>query len=76
MQETNVFIGVMGIVFTTLIGCLTYYNVVESNNAKEIVSRAIERGVDATTAACAAQLTTNSKDVRSTCEKIAIIKGK
>jgi hypothetical protein len=76
MQETNMFIGVMGIVFTTLIGCLTYYSVVESNNAKEIVSRAIERGVDTTAAACAAQLTTNSREVRSTCEKAALIKGK
>ena len=76
MNESNMFISVLGIIATTLIGCVTYYNVIESNNSKEIVNAAIARGIDPTVAACASQLSTGNKDVRSTCEKMAIIKGK
>lgn len=76
MHETNWIVSVAGIVVTVLIGCVTYENVVASNNAKEIVTRAIERGIDPTAAACASQLSTSNKDVRNTCEKLAIVKGK
>lgn len=76
MNEGNLFISVTGIVLTTLIGCMTYFNVVESNNSKEIVNAAIARGVDPVVAACASQLSTNNRDVRATCEKMSIIKGK
>lgn len=76
MNEGNMFISVLGIILTTLIGCVTYFNVVDSNNSKEIVNAAIARGIDPSVAACAAQLSTQNRDVRSTCEKMAIIKGK
>lgn len=76
MNETNWVVAVAGIVVTVLIGCVTYFNVIDSNNSKDIVTRAIERGIDPTAAACAAQVSTTSKDVRSTCEKYAITKGK
>lgn len=76
MNESNMFIAVLGIVATTFIGCVTYFYVVDSNNSKDIVNAAIARGVDPVTAACASQLTTNSRDVRSTCEKASLIKGK
>lgn len=76
MEGTNVFITAFAIVIIAVSGCITYYNVVESNNSKEIVSRAIERGIDPVQASCASKLSTNSKDVRNTCEKMAIIKGK
>lgn len=75
-MEQNVFYTILGIVCVTAIGCVTYFAVVDSNNSKEIVTRAIERGVDPLVAACSANVTTGSKDVRSTCEKINIIKGK
>ena len=72
----NILYTICGIVFVMLIGSLTYEGVVQSNNNKEIVTRAIERGLDPVTAACAGQISTSNKDVRSTCEKVSIIKGK
>lgn len=75
-DNNNILYTICGIGFMTFIGCLTYLEVVESNNNKEIVTRAIERGLDPVTAACAGQISTKSKDLRSTCEKLAIIKGK
>ena len=75
-DSINWFIAVTGVVLTVLIGSITYYSVVDSNNSKEIVTRAIERGLDPTTAACASKLSTNNRDVRNTCEKMAIVKGK
>jgi len=76
MSETNVFVSVAGIVLAFLIGGMTYYHVVDSNNAKDIVTRAIERGMDPVMAACAANINAQSDKIRSTCEKIAIVKGK
>lgn len=75
-SATVVFVAVTGLVLASLIGGMTYYEVVDSNNNKEMVVRAIERGVDPVTAACAANLNSRSPNIRSTCEKIAIIKGK
>lgn len=76
MDNQNVFWTIAGIVVITVSCCITYFNVTDSNNSKEIVSRAIERGVDPVVAACAAQVTTGNHNVRSTCEKVQIIKGK
>jgi hypothetical protein len=76
MENSNIFVTIAGIVAVTAIGCFTYSHVVDSNNNKEIVSRAIERGLDPMTASCAANIATNNKEIRSTCEKISIIKGK
>jgi hypothetical protein len=76
MSELNVVVSVGGIVLSILISGMTYYNVVDSNNNKEIVTRAIERGNDPVSAACAANINTGNGQVRSTCEKLAIIKGK
>lgn len=76
MNEVNIFITIAGIVAITGIGCLSYTHVTDSNNNKEIVSRAIERGIDPITAACAANLATGNKDIRNSCEKAQIIKGK
>jgi tryptophan synthase alpha subunit len=76
METENVFVTIAGIVLVTLIGCMTYFNVIESNNNKEIVTRAIERGIDPVVASCAANINTSSRDIRSTCEKVSIIKGK
>jgi hypothetical protein len=75
-DNNNILYTICGIGFMTLIGCLTYEGVVQSNNNKEIVTRAIERGLDPVTAACAGQISTGNKDLRATCEKLAIIKGK
>ena len=75
-MENNMFVTIAGIVAVTAIGCITYFHVVDSNNSKEIVSRAIERGLDPMTASCAANIATNNRDIRSTCEKMSIIKGK
>ena len=75
-DNNNILYTICGIVFMTVIGCLTYQEIVESNNNKEIVTRAIERGLDPVTAACAGQISSKNKDLRSTCEKLAIIKGK
>jgi hypothetical protein len=73
----NVGLTVIGAVIIAIGGCITYYNVIDSNNTKEIVTKAIERGVDPLTAACATQIAgQNNGQARSTCEKIAIIKGK
>lgn len=76
MDSSNVFVTAAAIVVIAVSGCITYFNVVDSNNSKEIVSRAIERGMDPMQASCAANISTNSRDVRATCEKMAIIKGK
>ena len=76
MDNQNVFWTILGIVTITVSCCITYFAVVDSNNSKEIVSRAIERGIDPVVAACAAQVTTGNQSVRSTCEKVQIIKGK
>jgi hypothetical protein len=76
MNDTNILATVAGIVAITLIGSFAYVNIVDSNNSKEIVTAAIARGLDPVAAACAGQISTASKDVRSTCEKLAIIKGK
>ncbi len=76
MEGNNVLVTAAAIVIISVAGCLTYLNVVDSNNNKEIVSRAIERGMDPLQASCAANISTNSKDIRTTCEKLAIIKGK
>ncbi len=76
LDNHNVFVTALAIVIMTVTGCLTYFNVVDSNNNKEIVSRAIERGGDPIQAACAASISTSQRDVRATCEKMAIIKGK
>ena len=75
MTENNLTTTIGGICIIVLIGCYAYFGVVESNNSKEIVVKAIERGLDPITAACAGQISTSSKDVRNTCEKMAIIKG-
>ena len=75
MSNNNVLITALAIVFMTVAGCATYFHVVDSNNNKEIVVRAIERGLDPVQASCAANIATSSRDVRSTCEKMAIIKG-
>jgi hypothetical protein len=75
-MENNMFVTIAGIVAVTAIGCVTYFHVIDSNNSKEIVSRAIERGLDPMTASCAANIATNNRDIRSTCEKMSIIKGK
>lgn len=75
MTEHNLTITIGGICIIALIGCLSYQSVVESNNSKEIVVKAIERGIDPITAACAGQVSTGSKEIRNTCEKLAIIKG-
>ena len=75
-MENNMLITIAGIVAVTAIGCVTYSHVVDSNNSKEIVSRAIERGLDPMTASCDANIATNKRDIRSTCEKMSIIKGK
>lgn len=75
-DNKNILYTICGIVLLMLIGSVTYESIVESNNNKEIVTRAIERGLDPVTAACAGQISTKNKDLRSTCEKIAIIKGK
>jgi hypothetical protein len=76
MSEVNVLVSVGGIVLSILISGMTYYNVVDSNNNKEIVTRAIERGNDPVAAACAANINSRDGAVRATCEKMAIIKGK
>jgi hypothetical protein len=76
MDNSNVFVSAAAIVIIAVSGCITYSNIVDSNNNKEIVSRAIERGMDPVQASCAANISTNSRDIRSTCEKMAIIKGK
>jgi hypothetical protein len=76
MDSINILSTIIGIVAVAAIGCFTYAHVIDSNNSKEIVSRAIERGLDPMVASCAAQVATNSRDVRSTCEKVNIIKGK
>ena len=76
MEHDNVFVTIACIVLVTLFGCITYFNVIESNNSKEIVTRAIERGIDPVIASCAANINTGNKDIRSTCEKVNIIKGK
>jgi hypothetical protein len=76
MEGNNVLVTAAAIVIISVAGCVTYLNVVDSNNNKEIVSRAIERGMDPLQASCAANISTNSKDIRTTCEKLAIIKGK
>lgn len=75
-DNNNILYTICGIAFVALIGCLTYENIVESNNNKEIVTRAIERGLDPVTAACAGKISTSNRDLRATCEKLAIIKGK
>lgn len=75
-ENKNILYTICGIVALMAIGCVTYESVVNSNNNKEIVTRAIERGLDPVTAACASQISTGNKDIRSTCEKLAIIKGK
>lgn len=77
MNNTNIIATISGIVAVTLVGSITYFQVVSNNNNKEIVTRAIERGLDPTTAACASRIGSNSTaDIRATCEKLAIIKGK
>lgn len=76
MNDFNWLISIFGIVLTVLISCITYYNVIDSNNSKEIVNAAIARGIDPVVAACASHLSTNNRDVRATCEKMSIIKGK
>lgn len=76
MDNFNILYTIIGIVAVTAIGCVTYSHVTDSNNSKEIVSRAIERGLDPMVASCAANVATNNRDVRSTCEKVNIIKGK
>lgn len=76
MTDFNIFTTIAGICIITGISCVTYTHVVDSNNNKEIVSRAIERGIDPITAACAANLATGNKDIRNSCEKAQIIKGK
>lgn len=76
MNDSNILTTVTGIVAITLIGSISYVSVVDSSNSKEIVTAAIARGLDPTAAACAGQIATTSRDVRSTCEKLAIIKGK
>jgi hypothetical protein len=72
----SIFITAISAVVITVSGCMTYYNVIDSNNTKEIVTKAIERGIDPVAAACATQITSNNDKSRSTCEKLAIIKGK
>ena len=77
MTENNTISTIAGIVAVALIGSLTYFHVVDSNNNKEIITRAIERGLDPISAACASKIGTHSSaDIRATCEKMAIIKGK
>jgi glutamine amidotransferase PdxT len=73
----SIFVTAISAVIITVAGCMTYYNVIESNNTKDIVTKAIERGIDPVAAACASQITSSNNDkARSTCEKLAIIKGK
>ena len=76
MDSNNVFVTAAAIVAMTVAGCLTYFNVVDSNNNKEIVTRAIERGNDPIAAACAANLGNQSKDVKNTCEKLTLMRNK
>lgn len=76
MNHNNVLISAAAMVLMTLAGCLTYFHVVDSNNNKEVVTRAIERGNDPISAACAASLSNSSKDMKTTCEKLALIRDK
>lgn len=76
MTSENVFVTSAAIVIIVIAGCMTYSSVIDSNNSKEIVSRAIERGMDPVQASCAAAINSSQRDVRATCEKFAIIKGK
>lgn len=74
LDTDNLFISALAIVIIVIAGSVTYYNVVENNNAKEIVTRAIERGLDPVVANCATKVDSDTF-TRSTCEKYFIIKG-
>lgn len=76
MYESNIPVTVAGIVAIALIGSISYVMITESNNSKEIVTAAIARGIDPLAAACAGKIATGNHDIRGTCEKLAIIKGK
>lgn len=76
MSENNFwafFWSAVSIVIITITGSVTYFNVTEVNNQASVVTKAIERGLDPVSAACAANILTPS--TRNTCEKYFLIRG-
>lgn len=74
LDTDNLFITALAVVIITISGCFTYVNITNSNNSKEIVTRAIERGLDPVLASCATKIDSDSF-TRGTCEKYFISKG-